>query len=29
MSDSQAQEWVCGSVDEDLANHEILTDDQI
>ncbi|KAF0712292.1 jerky protein-like, partial [Aphis craccivora] len=29
MSDSQAQEWACRGADEDLANHEILTDDQI
>ena len=29
MSDSQAQEWACLGVDEDLGNHEILTDDQI
>lgn len=29
MFDSQAQEWACRGADEDLANHEILTDDQI
>ncbi|XP_025417896.1 jerky protein homolog-like [Sipha flava] len=29
ISDSQAQEWACRGADEDLANHEILTDDQI
>ncbi|XP_025410373.1 jerky protein homolog-like [Sipha flava] len=29
MSDSQAQEWACRGADENLANHKILTDDQI
>lgn len=29
MSDSEVQEWACRGVDEDLANHEILTDDKI
>lgn len=27
MFDSQAQEWACRDADEDLINHEILTDD--
>lgn len=29
LSDSQAQDRACRDADEDLANHEILTDDQI
>jgi len=29
MSHSYTQEWACDSADEDLANREILTDDQI
>lgn len=29
MFDSQAQKWACGGSDKDLANHEVLIDDQI